>query len=136
MSIYLNFFFIFCMLAFIFYDFWIVASTVPLQLLLHNGSYTFAYFFWILSNIKMKFGEILVYLIINMSNLCLGQCWRLKTSSRSCYSFNEMTIWRDLTIFSSLYYPFLIFLYLNFQKIETLETLNNWLLSNWSRLLH
>ena len=37
--------------------------------LLHNGSYTYAYLFWILSTVKMKFGQILVCLIINISNM-------------------------------------------------------------------
>ena len=30
---------------------------------MHNGSYSFAYFFWILNTIKMKFGQILVHLL-------------------------------------------------------------------------
>ena len=55
-------------------------------------SYTFTYFFWILSTIKMKLGQILVYLIANISNMFLTQYWRLETSSRSFYGFNEMTI--------------------------------------------
>ena len=101
-----------------------------------NGSYIFAYFLWILSIIKMKFGEILVYLKTNMSKMFLAQCWRLGTSSRSCYNFNEITIWWSLSIFSSWHYPFLIIRFVNFQKIETLETWNNWLLSNRSRFLH
>ena len=60
--------------------------------MLLNGSYTFAYFFWILSTIKMKFGQILVYLIEHISNIVLDQCWRLETSSKPFYDFNEMTI--------------------------------------------
>ena len=77
-----------------------------------------------------------VYLMTNLSNMFLVQCWRLETSSRSFYSLNEMTVWQDLSIFSIWYYPVLIFFYLNFQKIKTLETWNNCLLSNWNKLLH
>ena len=94
--------------------------------LLYNGSYTFAQF--LLNPIKMKFGEILVCLITNMFNMFLAQCWRLGTRSRSYYNFNEMAIWQNLSIFSSWYYPFLIVLYLNFRKIEKLET---WLIGYW-----
>ena len=36
------------------------------------GNYTFSYFFWILSKIKMKFGQILAYLITNISNMFLS----------------------------------------------------------------
>ena len=57
-----------------------------------NGSYVFAYCFWILRNIKMKFGQILIYRITNISNMLLAQCWRLETSSRPFYDFNEMPI--------------------------------------------
>ena len=39
------------------------------QVLLHNASYTYAYFFWILSPIKMKFGQILVCCMANISNM-------------------------------------------------------------------
>ena len=98
--------------------------------MLHNGSYTFPYFFWVLITIKMEFGKILVYLITNISNVFLAQCWRLGTSSRLCYNFNEMAIWRDLSIFSSWYYPFLILLYLNFQKLKLwkLEIIGYWII--------
>ena len=50
------------------------------------------YFFWILSTVKMKFGQILVYLITNISNMFLAQCWIRETSSRLFYDFVEMTI--------------------------------------------
>ena len=35
-------------------------SVTSSKALLHNGGYTYAYFFWILSTLKMKFGQILV----------------------------------------------------------------------------
>ena len=50
--------------------------------LLHNESYTFAYFIWILSTVKMKFSQILVYLMTRIYSMFLAQCWRLETSSR------------------------------------------------------
>ena len=43
----------------------------------------------------MKFGQILVYLTINISNMFLVQCWRLEimiTIMTEDYDFNEMTI--------------------------------------------
>ena len=101
--------------------------------LLHNESYTFACFFWILSTIKRRFGQILLYLRTNISNMFLAQCWRLETSSRSFYDFNEMTISWDLSIFSSWYVAFLILPFSPFQKekkpLET-WTWHNWLLGN------
>ena len=105
------------------------------QTLLHNGSYTFPYFVLILGIIKMKFGQVLVYLITNISNMFLAQCCRRETSSRIFY-FNEMRIWQDVSIFSSCYLLFLILLYSCFTKNEKLEIWQNWLLSNWSRFLN
>ena len=99
-------------------------------------SYTFAYFLWILCTINMKFGQILVYLITNIPNMILTHCWGMKTSSRPFYNFNKMTIYQDLSIFSSWYVPFLNLHYSPFQKNETLETWHNWLLSNWIMLLN
>ena len=101
-----------------------------------NGSYTFAYFFWILSTIKMKFGHILVYLITDISNMFLTQCWRLETNSRPFYDFNEMAILQELSIFRSWYLLFSIIPYWPFQKSITPETWHDWFLSNWSRLLN
>ena len=37
--------------------------------LLHNEGYTFAYFFWILSTMKMKLGQILACCMTNISNM-------------------------------------------------------------------
>ena len=84
----------------------------------------------------MKSGQILVYLLTNISNVFLVQCWRLETSSRPFYDFNEITLQRYLSIFSSWYLPFLILSYSPFQKNETLETWHKRLLSNWNRLLN
>ena len=87
-----------------------------MQVLLHNASY--AYFFWILSPIKMKFGQILLCCMTNISNMFLAACWRLETSSRFFYDFIKTTIQQDLAIFNSWYIPFLIVLYLPFQKMN------------------
>ena len=41
-------------------------SGTPWKTLLHNGSYTFASFFW--TFFLLKFGQIIIYLITNISN--------------------------------------------------------------------
>ena len=104
--------------------------------MLHNASYTYAYFFWILSPIKMKFGQILVCCMTNISNMFLAECWRLETSSRLFYDFIKMAIQQDLAIFNGWHIPLLIALYSLFQKNETLESWHIWLLGNWGRLLN
>ena len=53
---------------------------------------TSSYFFWILSTLKNKFGQILVCCKTNISNMFLAQDWRLETSSRLFYDFIKMTI--------------------------------------------
>ena len=50
---------------------------------------------------QKEFGQILVYLTANVSNMFLAQCWRLEISSRPFYDFNEMAVQRDLSIFSN-----------------------------------
>ena len=60
--------------------------------LLRNGSYIYAYFFWILCTIKMRFSQILVCYLTKISNVILAQCWRLKTSYRPFYHFIKTTI--------------------------------------------
>ena len=76
------------------------------QVLLHNASYTYTYFFWILSPIKMKFGQILVYCMANISSMFLAECWRLGTSSRPFYDFIKMTIQEVLAIFNGWHVHF------------------------------
>ena len=102
----------------------------------YNASQTHAYFFWILSPIKMKFGQILVCWMTNISNMFLAECWRLGTSTKLFYDFIEMKIQQDMAIFNGWHIPFLIVLYSPFQKNETLESWHIWLLSNWGRLLN
>ena len=48
----------------------------------------------------MKFGQILVCCMANISNMFLAECWRLETSSRLFYDFIKMTIQQDLIIFN------------------------------------
>ena len=90
--------------------------------MLHNASYTYAYFFWILSPIKMKFGLVLVCCMTNISNMFLAECWRLEKPVRS--SLMILLKWQY-----SKMWPFLI-------NNETLESWHIWLLSNWARLLN
>ena len=66
-----------------------------------SGISTYAYFFWILSTLKKKFSQILVYCKTNITDMFLDQDRRLKTSSRLFYNFIKMTIQRDLAIFKS-----------------------------------
>ena len=47
-----------------------------------------------------------------------------------------MTRNQDLAIFNSWHLPFKIILYSPSQKTEAVESWDNWLLSNWSRLLY
>ena len=55
--------------------------------------YTYAYFLWILSTIKMKFGQIIVRCMTNIFSMFLFQCWRLlETSFRFFYDFMTMAI--------------------------------------------
>ena len=70
----------------------------------------------------------------NISDMFLVQCWRLETSSRIFFDFIEMIIKWDLVIFNSWHLPFLNVPYSPSQKNETLESWQNLLLSNWSRL--
>ena len=99
--------------------------------LLHNASYTYADLFWILSRIKMKLGQILLYCMTSISNIFLAECWRLETSSRIFCDFIKITIQQDLTIFNGWHIPFFINLYSTFQKNGTLESWPISLLSNW-----
>ena len=57
----------------------------------------------------------------NISNMCLGQLWRLETNSRPFHNFIKMTILQDLAISNCYHLPFLIVPYSPFQKNETLE---------------
>ena len=104
--------------------------------MLDNRSYTYAYFFWILSTIKRKVGQILVCYVANISNIFLAECWRLEFNSRLFSDLVKITIQRDLAIFNRWNLQFLNVPYSPFQKNETLESWHNWLLSNWDRLLN
>ena len=86
--------------------------------MVHNGSYTYAYFFWIFSPIKMKLCQILVSCLTNISNMFSAQCWRLETSSRPFRDFIKMTIGRDLAIFNSWHLPLLIVPYSPLKKLK------------------
>ena len=62
--------------------------------LLHNGSYTYAYFFWILNTIKIKFSQIVVYFIKNICNIFLVKCWRLRATFRLSDPFMTLLKWQ------------------------------------------
>ena len=64
----------------------------------------------------MKFGQILVCCITNISNMSLTECWRLENSSRLFNDSIKMAIQQDLAIFNGRHIPFLIVLYSPFQK--------------------
>ena len=70
----------------------------------------------------MKFGQILVCCLTNISNMFLTECWRLKTSSRLFYDFIKIAIQQDLVVFNGCHLLFSIVLYSPFQKNETLES--------------
>ena len=106
------------------------------QVLLRNASYTYAYFFWILSHIKMKFGELLVCCMTDISNMFLTECCRLETSFRLFYDFIKITIQQDRAIFNGWHIPLLIVLYSPLQKNEIPESWHILLLSNWGGLLN
>ena len=46
----------------------------------------------------MKFGQILVCSMTNISNMFLTECWRLETSSSLFYDFIKKTMQQDLDI--------------------------------------
>ena len=54
----------------------------------------------------MKFGQIPVCRMTNISNMFLAECWRVETSFRPFYDFIKMTIQQDLAIFNGLHIPF------------------------------
>ena len=94
----------------------ILKSVLPSQTLLNNESNTYAYFYWILSTIKMKFGLILAYCMPNTSNIVLAQCRTLESSSKPFYDFITKKIWIRsifffffLLTFTIFKYPLLIF---------------------------
>ena len=92
------------------------------------------YFFWILSTIKMKFCQILVCCVANISNVFLAECWRLETSCRLFHDFIKMTIQENLTIFGGWHLPFLngpdsLFFKKKKRKHWNLDII--WLFSNW-----
>ena len=49
----------------------------------------------------MKFDQILVCCMTNISNMVLAQCCRLESIFRPFYDFIKMMIQQDLTIFDS-----------------------------------
>ena len=87
-----------------------------------------AYFFWILSNISMKFGQILAYLKTNISNMFLAQSadWKLVQGS-----FMVLMKWQYKKI-SQILAVDIYHLHFSIKHWKR----HNWLSSNWSRLLN
>ena len=112
-------------------------SVTTSSTLLHNGSYTYAYFFWILNAIEMKFGQILVCCMANIFNMFLAQCWRLETVPYPFMILLKLAISRDLAIVNNWHLSFLNALFKKKKKKnETLESWHNWLLDDWNKLLN
>ena len=92
---------------------------------------------FVLNPIKIKFGQILVCCMINISNMFLAKCWSWKLVPGS---FMILLKWQYSKIWPFLMvdiYHFLIVLYsIPFQKNETLESWHICLSSNWGRLLN
>ena len=102
--------------------------------LLHNGSYIYTYFFWFLSTIKMKFGQILVCCMTNISNSFWfnARDWKLVLGL-----FIILLQWRNNKIWPYWIvgiYHFCMSLIHLFKK--KMKSWHNWLLRNWSRLLN
>ena len=53
---------------------------------------------------KMKFGQIFVQVMVNISHSSLALLLRLKINSRSCHDFAEMATYCNLVIFNDLNY--------------------------------
>ena len=83
----------------------------------------------------MKFGQILVCCMTNISNMFLAECWRLETSSRLFYDFIKMTIQQDLAVFNGWHIPFLIVLHSPLEKdLESSPRLPNCSKDYWKLL--
>ena len=66
----------------------------------------------------MKYRQILVCCIANISNMFLVECWRLETSSRVIYDFIKMTIQQDLAILMVDIFHFQLYFIHLFKKIK------------------
>ena len=84
----------------------------------------------------MKFGQILVCCMTNISNMFLTESgdWKLVPGSFMILFYNGNTARSGH--FNARHIPFLIVLYSPFRKNETLASWHIWLLSNWGRLLN
>ena len=98
--------------------------------------YTYAYFFGILSPVKMKLGQILVCQIFITCFWLNAADWKLvpgpfmillKWQNNELWPFLIVDIYHWLTLIVS---------YSHFQKNETLESWLSWLLSNLNKLLN
>ena len=102
----------------------ILKSVLPSQTLLNNESNTYAYFYWILSTIKMTFGQILADCMKNTSNIVLAQCWTLESSSKPFYDFITKKIWQDPV--NSFFFFFFFLMTFTIFKYPLLTFSKNW----------
>ena len=95
-------------------------SVTSLQILPHIRSYTFINFFKSLRIIKMKFDQILVQLMTNISNSFSALLPTLETSSRPSHDFHKIAVQCNLLISSGWRLLFLIAFVHTFQRINKL----------------
>ena len=74
----------------------------------------------------MKFGQILVSCMTNISNMFMAQCMRQKTKFKAFYGFIKMAIKQDLAIFNTSHLPFLIIPCLRFQTYDLAKLKRTW----------
>ena len=81
--------------------------------MLHDESYTYAYFPWILSTIKMKFGQMLVCCMTNISTWLHAGDWKFVPGSFMILLKQQ---YRKIWLFNSWHLPFLNVPYSPFYK--------------------
>ena len=108
---------------FLYLGFWVFVKSKHLKNLSRDDKHCYTMevtfrliFFWILSIVKMKFGQTLVCCMANISNMFMSQCCRLETSSTPFYNFIKMKISSYLASFNNWHLPFLIFHYSSLKK--------------------
>ena len=97
-------------------------------MIINIASYIYVYFFWTLSTIKIKLGQILQYCMINIFKMLFAQCWTLETSSMPC--FIKMAVKQYLLFLNET------FSFFELKHLSFIHIFNNCLLISWSRLLN
>ena len=102
--------------------------------LLHFRPYTFDCFFRIHGSIKMRFGQVLVWLMAKPWNFILVLLWRLETCSEPFYNFMKWHC-KEL-IFSRLCLLFFNCFIALFQRSKKPQTHHDWFLMNYWRVVN